>query len=274
MKTEICKNKEDIQLVGLDNMNTFVNYAHRGASAYAPENTMAAFKKAFQIGANGIELDLQKTKDGKIVIFHDNKIDKKSNGTGKISDYTYKELLEFDFGSWFSNEFENEKIVLFEDFMKEVSDKNLILAIELKEEGIEKETLEIINEYYDKDNIFITSFIYNALSNVRKLDKNIKIGWLIKEEINQKNILEFIKISGNQICPPANLVSDDGIKLARKNNLSVRLWGVSNEEIMNKVFNLDIDGMTVNFPDKLKQLMTENNLQYELNNLRKNNKRF
>lgn len=239
-------------------MNTFVNYAHRGASAYAPENTMAAFKKAFQIGTNGIELDLQKTKDGKIVIFHDNKIDNKSNKTGKISDYTYKELSKFDFGSWFSKEFENEKIVLFDDFMKEVSNKNLILAIELKEEGIEKEALEIINEYYNKDNIFITSFIYNALSNIRKLDKNIKIGWLIKEDINQKNILELTKISGNQICPPADLVSEEGIKLARENELSVRLWGVSNEEIMRKVYNLDIDGMTVNFPDKLNELIERN----------------
>lgn len=239
-------------------MNTFVNYAHRGASAYAPENTMAAFKKAFQIGTNGIELDLQKTKDGKIVIFHDNKIDNKSNKTGKISDYTYKELSKFDFGSWFSKEFENEKIVLFDDFMKEVSNKNLILAIELKEEGIEKEALEIINEYYNKDNIFITSFIYNALSNVRKLDKNIKIGWLIKEDINQKNILELTKISGNQICPPADLVSEEGIKLARENELGVRLWGVSNEEIMRKVYNLDIDGMTVNFPDKLNELIERN----------------
>lgn len=239
-------------------MNIFVNYAHRGASAYAPENTMVAFKKAFQIGANGIELDLQRTKDGKIVIFHDNKIDKKSNGTGKISDYTYKELLEFDFGSWFSKEFENERIVWFDDFMKEVSNKNLILAIELKEEGIEKETLEIINEYYNKDNIFITSFIYNALLNVRKLDKNIKIGWLIKEDINPKNILELTKISGNQVCPPANLVSEEGIKLARENELSVRLWGISNEEIMQAAYNLDIDGMTVNFPDKLNKLIERN----------------
>ena len=239
-------------------MNTFVNYAHRGASAYAPENTMAAFKKAFQIGTNGIEVELQKNKDEKIVIFHDAKIDEKSNGTGKISDYTYKELLEFDFGSWFSEEFENEKIVLFEDFMKEVSSKDLILAIELKEEGIEKETLEIIKKYYNKANVFITSFIYNALLNVRKLDKTIKIGWLIKEDINQKNILEFMKISGNQICPPADLVSENGIKLARKNNLGVRLWGVSNENIMLKVYNLDIDGMTVNFPDKLNELIMNN----------------
>jgi len=237
----------------------FVNYAHRGASAYAPENTMSSFKKAFQLGSNGIELDLQKTKDGKIVIFHDKEIDKKSNGTGKISDYTYNELLEFDFGSWFGKEFKNEKIVLFEDFMKSVSDKNLILAIELKEEGIEKDTLEIIDKYYNKANIFITSFLYNALSNVRKFDNNIKIGWLIGEDINKKNVSELIKISGNQICPPANLVSKEGIKLARENGLSVRLWGVSNEEIMERVYKFDIDGMTVNFPDKLKRLMESNN---------------
>ncbi len=237
----------------------FVNYAHRGASSYAPENTMSSFKKAFQLGSNGIELDLQKTKDGKLVIFHDKEIDKKSNGTGKISDYTYNELLEFDFGSWFGKEFKNEKIVLFEDFMKSVSDKNLILAIELKEEGIEKDTLEIIDKYYNKANIFITSFLYNALSNVRKFDNNIKIGWLIGEDINKKNVSELIKISGNQICPPANLVSIEGIKLARENGLSVRLWGVSNEEIMERVYKFDIDGMTVNFPDKLKRLMEVNN---------------
>lgn len=237
----------------------FVNYAHRGASAYAPENTMSSFKKAFQLGSNGIELDLQKTKDGKIVIFHDKEIDKKSNGTGKISDYTYNELLELDFGSWFGKEFKNEKIVLFEDFMKSVSDKNLILAIELKEEGIEKDTLEIIDKYYNKANIFITSFLYNALSNVRKFDNNIKIGWLIEDDINKRNVSELVKISGNQICPPANLVSKEGIKLARENGLSVRLWGVSNEEIMERVYKFDIDGMTVNFPDKLKRLMESNN---------------
>ena len=237
----------------------FVNYAHRGASAYAPENTMSSFKKAFQLGSNGIELDLQKTKDGKLVIFHDKEIDKKSNGTGKISDYTYNELLELDFGSWFGKEFKNEKIVLFEDFMKSVSDKNLILAIELKEEGIEKDTLEIIDKYYNKANIFITSFLYNALSNVRKFDNNIKIGWLIEDDINKRNVSELVKISGNQICPPANLVSKEGIKLARENGLSVRLWGVSNEEIMERVYKFDIDGMTVNFPDKLKRLMESNN---------------
>lgn len=234
--------------------NKFINYAHRGASQYFPENTMLSFKKGIELGANGIELDLQKTKDDKIVIFHDDVIDNKSNGKGKISDYTYEELLELDFGSWFDEKYKNEKIVLFEDFAKEFFKKHLTFAIELKVNGIEKETLQIINKYKTHNNIYITSFIYDALENIRKLDSNIKISWLIEEKINQKNIEKLLKINGTQICPPANLVCENDINLAINNGLGVRLWGVKDEKIMNKVYKLNTEGMTVNFPDKLNKL--------------------
>lgn len=236
----------------------FVNYAHRGASQYAPENTISAFDMALQLKANGIELDLQKTKDGKIVIFHDNQIDNKSNKTGKIGDYTYQELLNFDFGSWFDLKYKGEKIVLFEDFAKKYLSKELTFAIELKQEGIEKETLSIIKKYATHDNIYITSFSYKALENMRKLDSNIKLSWLIEEKINKNNIDKLLKINGTQICPRADNVTKDDIELANKNGLRVRLWGVSNEQIMENVYKFDIDGKTVNFPDKLQHLMEEN----------------
>lgn len=238
-------------------MSDFVNYAHRGASAYAPENTMAAFRKALQIGANGIELDLQKTKDNKIVIFHDDYIDNKSNGKGRIEDYTYEELYKFDFGSWFDNEFKGEHIVLFEDFAKEFLNKDLTFAIELKVTGIEKETLEIINKYKEYDNFYITSFLYETLENMRNIDDKIKLSWLITEEINKENIDKLVQLDGSQICPKACFVTEEGISLAKQNNLGVRLWGIINEEIMKKVYKLDIEGMTVNFPDKLKELLKE-----------------
>ena len=236
-------------------MKKFINYAHRGASAYAPENTMISFKKGIELGANGIELDLQKTKDNKIVIFHDEFIDKKSNAKGKIEDYTYSELYKLDFGSWFDEKYKGEHIVLFEDFAKEYFNKGLTFAIELKVEGIEKEVLEIINKYRKNDDIYITSFVYKALENVRKIDDKIKISWLIKEDINKENIDSLLKINGNQICPNASYVTEKGIKLAREKNLSVRLWGIKNEQIMQDVYNLDTDGMTVNFPDKLKEML-------------------
>ena len=235
----------------------FVNYAHRGASAYAPENTMISFRKALQLGANGIELDLQRTKDGKIVIFHDKNIDKKSNGKGKISDYTYKELLDFDFGSWFDIKYKDERIVLFENFAKEFLSKNLTFAIELKQEGIEKDVLDIIKKYATHDDIYITSSNFNALNNVRAIDSNIKLSWLIEDRINIDNISKLLEINGIQICPNAEDVTIEDIKLANKSGVRVRLWGVSNEDIMRKAFNFNIDGMTVNFPDKLKELMEE-----------------
>lgn len=239
--------------------NNFIVYAHRGASAYAPENTKAAFEKAIELNANGIELDLQKTKDGKIVIFHDDTIDSKSNGRGKISDYTYQELLELDLGSWFNSKYKNEKILLFEDFAREFLNKDLTFAIELKDLDIEKETLEIINKYKVHDNIYITSFLYEALENMRKIDKDIKLSWLVTE-INEENINKLLKINGIQICPEAELVSKHDIEIANNNGLGVRLWGIHNEEIMQKVYKLNIEGMTVNFPDKLNELIKKANI--------------
>lgn len=235
----------------------FINYAHRGASQYAPENTMSAFRKAIELKATGIELDLQKTKDGKIVIFHDEKIDKLSNGTGRISDYTYEELLKFDFGIWFDKKYKGEKIVLFESFAKEFLPKDLTFAIELKVENIERETIEIINKYSKHNNIYISSFNYKILDNMRKIDSNVKLSWLIKERINEDNIEKLLRIRGNQICPKADCISIEDIKLANDNGLGVRLWGVSNEDIMKKVYTLNTEGMTVNFPDKLNNLLLQ-----------------
>lgn len=235
--------------------NKFINYAHRGASSYAPENTKSAFRKAIELGANGIELDLQKTKDNKIVIFHDDFIDNKSNGKGKIEDYTYQELYNLDFGSWFDEKFKGEQIVLFEDFAKEFLYKDLTFAIELKVIGIEKETLEIIKKYSKHNNIYITSFMFSALENMRKIDDNIKLSWLIEEKISNDNINKLLKINGSQICPKAKLITGEDLLLAKKNKIGVRLWGIYNKDIMKRVYKLDTEGMTVNFPDKLNKLL-------------------
>lgn len=235
----------------------YINYAHRGASHYYPENTWIAFHKGIEMGANGIELDLQKTKDNKIVIFHDNTIDAKSNGKGKICDYTYDELLKLDFGSWFDAKFEGVSIMLFEDFAKEFLGKNLTFAIELKEAGIEKEVLDIIKTYQTNSKIYVSSFQYQALENMRKLDADIKLSWLIQEKISQENIDKLKKIDGTQICPSADRVCAEDIELAMNNGLEVRLWGVVNTELMRKVYRLNIAGMTVNFPDKLQELLDQ-----------------
>lgn len=237
----------------------FVNYAHRGASQYRPENTMISFRYGIDLGANGIELDLQKTKDGKVVIFHDEIIDKKSNGKGKILDYTYEELLQMDFGAWKGEEFKGTKICLFEDFAKEFLAKDLTFAIEIKAENLEKEALEIIYRYKKHDNIYISSFSFSILENVRKLDKEIKISWLITGSIDQEKIDKLLAVNGAQICPEAEQATEEGVRLAESNGLGVRLWGVYNEDIMKESFPLAHEGMTVNFPDKLVEYLKTQN---------------
>ena len=93
---------------------------------------------------------------------------------------------------------------------------------------------------------------------MRKLDSNIKLSWLIEEKINKNNIDKLLKIKETQICPRADNVTKDDIELANKNGLRVRLWDVSNEQIMKNIYKFDIDEMTVNFPNKLQHLMEEN----------------
>ena len=148
--------------------------------------------------------------------------------------------------------------MLFEDFASDFLNKDLTFAIELKVLGLEKETLDIINKYKVHNKIYITSFLYDALENVRRIDSNIKLSWLIEDRISKENIEKLLKINGTQICPKASLVSKDDIEVANNSGLGVRLWGISNEEIMKKVYNLNIEGMTVNFPDKLKELIERN----------------
>ena len=241
-------------------MKKFINYTHRGASSYAPENTMSAFELAIKQGANGIELDLRKTKDKKIVIFHDEKIDNKSNSKGKLKNYTYEELCDIDFGSWFDKKYKGEPIVLFEDFAKKFLKKKITFAIELKETGYEEKVLEIIKKYSNTENIYISSFKFKTLKNIRKLDKNIKISWLIKEKITKRNIRKLLKINGNEICPKAIHTTHEDINIATTYGIQVRLWGIKDEEIMKEAYELNAVGMTVNFPDKLKKYMENKNI--------------
>jgi glycerophosphoryl diester phosphodiesterase len=234
-----------------------INYAHRGASSYAPENTFSSFDLGIKMMANGIETDLQITKDKKIVIFHDDVLDNRSNCKGKIKDYTYDELLKYDFGSWFGDEYKNTRIVLFEDFAKKYFSKDLTFAIELKESGFEKEVLDIINKYKTHNNYYISSFKYDALENIYKIDKNVKTSWLIMNSITDEVIKKAEKINLSQICPNASIVDEKQVALANLNNFGVRIWGVTDTSLMEKVYRYNIEGMTVNFPDKLYSLINK-----------------
>ena len=231
----------------------FINLAHRGASAYAPENTLASFYKGVELGANGIETDLQKTKDGVIFLFHDDKLDNKTDAKGYPSEYTWAELKQLDAGSWFSPKYKGERLLSFEEFLHYFGGKELIFAIELKVPFIEKEVKEILEliDYYEiREKVTITSFIFENLMVTRKTDKDIKIGYLLKK-IDVDNIKQLKSINAQQICPSAELLTPQGVLLAKEHGLQVRAWGVKNIELMKHALDCGVDGMTLDFPDKL-----------------------
>lgn len=229
----------------------FMNLAHRGASAYAPENTMSAFCKSIEFEADGIETDVRISKDGHLILFHDKTIDNKTNGTGTVSQYTLKELMALDTGSWFSEKYKGERLVTLEEFLHFFGRHDIIFAIELKEIGIEKQVLDLIYKYDIKEKTTITSFSYENIREVRKIDSDIDIGQLIKK-IDVETIDKLKAIGAKQICPKAILLEKKDVILAKQHNFSVRAWGVKDEALMKKMLDFGVDGMTVNFPDKLK----------------------
>ena len=232
----------------------FMVLAHRGASAYAPENTFASFYKAVEIGANGIETDLQITRDGVIFLFHDDKLDKKSDRKGTALDYEWKDLKEADVGSWFSPKYRGERLVTFEEFLFYFGRRDLFLAIELKAPFNEKqvhEVIRLIDAYKVRSKTALTSLIFDNLKATRNVDRSIRIGHLLTVKIDEGVINQLEAIGGEQICPKLGLTTAEQVKLARQHGLGVRPWGISSVELMQKALDLGVDGMTIDFPDKL-----------------------
>jgi len=143
--------------------------------------------------------------------------------------------------------------------MYHFSGKDIILAIELKAVFTAdefKQALAIINKYDAWEKVTITSFIYQNLLNTREVDKKIKMGYLMgKTDMNVINQLK--SIGAQQICPDAQKTTAEDVRLAKKNGLEVRAWNIANTDVMEKAIAMGVDGMTVNFPDKLAEALAK-----------------
>lgn len=145
-------------------MKNIINFAHRGASAVCPENTMAAFRKGLELGATGIETDVQMTKDGGLVLIHDETLNRTTSGSGYVKDKTLAEILEVDAGSWFSPEFKGEKLPLLEDLLDLLQGRDTVLNIEFKNgtffyPGMEEKVIAAVREFKMSDRV-----IFQALT--------------------------------------------------------------------------------------------------------------
>ena len=226
----------------------FVVYAHRGASEYCPENTLLSFYTGVYMGANGIETDVQLTKDGVPVLFHDGTVDRMMHKEGSVSDYTYEELRTFPMEKCGRVDY----IIGLEEFLSCFSPMDLTLAIELKGEGTEEKTAALIRKYHAEPMCVITSVQFSYLEKMHQIAPDLRLGYLSKKGAVTEELLEkMLKMGFYEICPHAEDVTPENVKRWHAMGLGVRAWGISNETWMRQVYDNGADGMTVNFPDKL-----------------------
>ncbi|MEY8000758.1 glycerophosphodiester phosphodiesterase [Clostridium sp. Mt-5] len=230
-----------------------LNIAHRGFSGLYPENTMLSFKKAAEAGADGIETDLHVTKDGVIVICHDETIDRTTNGSGFIRNHTYEEIRKFNAG-------EGEKIPSLDELLSYVKDKDLLLNLELKNDiihynNLEKNTIDKIYQYKLEKNVIISSFNHKSMQKVKQYDNSIKTGLLYGTAIYKPE--EYAKKMGaDALHPLFSLVMDAKIvQDIKKSGILINTYTVNRKNDMKKLIDLGVDGIITNYPNILKKLI-------------------
>ncbi|WP_421383976.1 glycerophosphodiester phosphodiesterase [Bacillus salacetis] len=235
--------------------NTMI-VAHRGASALAPENTISAFDMAVSLGADYIEVDVQMTKDGKIVAMHDVTVDRTTNGTGRIKNLTYENLAVLDAGSWFSPKFKGEKVPSLETILDRYEGRIGIL-IELKHPSIypdiEEELAAILNERLTSNespaNIIVQSFDKQSIQEFHQLMPIIPTGIIIgTSEFSSEEDLFAVDGFASFINPKATLVDANFMQQAKDRNLNVFTWTVSDSKTAQNLRNLNVNGIITNYP--------------------------
>ncbi|UJL44779.1 glycerophosphodiester phosphodiesterase [Virgibacillus sp. NKC19-16] len=231
-------------------------FAHRGASRRAPENTMSAFKLAYCLGAEGIETDVQLTKDDIPVLIHDEQVKRTTNSTGYVRDFTFNQLKQFDAGSWFSKEIGHATIVSLDEFLQWIHDKPLCLNIELKNNKIDYKNLEaivyeMIDSYQLLNRTILSTFNPNSLKRLREF-KDIEIALLTLKK--NKNLVSYAReLGANAIHIRYRLLDPFLVEKSHKENMPIRVFTVNKFAHVKKCLSLGCNGIFTDVPDKALQ---------------------
>ena len=229
----------------------FMVIAHRGASSYAPENTLAAFDLAIQMGVSHIELDVHFTRDGHVVVIHDDTVNRTTNGSGPVTSHALAALQGLDAGSWFGGKFAGQRIPTFEEVLERYQGRaHLHTEIKGHSAHLSQRTADLVRRRGMAGQVTITSFQRTRLEEARAHAPELPCGWLVTE-VSDATIAQARALGLNQLCPRANAVTPELVHRLHAKGFVVRAWGVATEDQMRQVVQAGADGMTVNFPDKL-----------------------
>ncbi|WP_456272015.1 glycerophosphodiester phosphodiesterase [Bacillus sp. AK031] len=236
--------------------NTLI-VAHRGASSLAPENTLSAFDKAVSLKADYIELDVQMTKDGEIIVMHDVTVDRTTNGSGRVKNLTYEQIADLDAGSWFSPKFQGERVPALQTVLDRYEGKIGIL-IELKkpsiypeiEEELAKLLAERITPGGPAPKIIVQSFNKQSIIEFHELNPSIPTGIIVGTSTDYASEEDLFAVDGfaSFINPNASLVTESFMKQAKEKNLNVFSWTVADSKTANHLKRLNVNGIVTDYP--------------------------
>lgn len=251
----------------INNRNPIV-VAHRGASGYAPENTMAAIKKAITMGVDMIEIDVQLSKDNEVVLMHDLTVDRTTNGKGKVRDLYLEEIKKLDAGKWFSSEFSGEKVPTLEEVIQAINGQCKLLIevkrVKSKKLEIENKIVQLINKYNAYNWCIVQSFETQVIKNIQALDKSIECHKLvtmnisvlplhIDSRIKTGTIYKYKNVQS--INPYFKMLNKRKVKKIHSYGQKVITWTVNEPEDMKRMIEMGVDGIITNYPDRLIQLL-------------------
>jgi glycerophosphoryl diester phosphodiesterase len=229
----------------------FMVIAHRGASSYAPENTLAAFDLALQMGVRHIELDVHSSSDGHIVVIHDDTVDRTTNGSGPVTSHTLAGLRALDAGSWFGATFVGQRLPTFAEVLERYKGRvHIHTEIKGHSASLSQRTVDVIRQHGMEEQVTMTSFQKVRLEEIRAYAPALPTGWLVGE-VSDAIIAQARAIGLTQLCPRANTLTPELVRRLHAEGFVVRAWGVTTEALMQQVVQAGADGMTVNFPDTL-----------------------
>lgn len=227
--------------------------AHRGSSGTHPENTISAFLAAAEEGADMCELDVQATRDGAVVVIHDETVDRTTDGVGAIADLTLEEIRRLDAGLKFGAPFRGQRIPTLNQVMKAVSGK-LGLNIEIKARGAEWRVCELMRSHEALTTSMVSSFEWKALEKVRSHDPDIRVG-LLAEKDRDLLIDAASAMGAYAVNPRFDMIDAAYCDRAHGRGLKVLVWTVDVPEAMRILIAAGVDGIMTNYPARLRDVM-------------------
>ena len=234
---------------------------HRGASSEAPENTLAAFARGLETGADGFEFDVHMSKDGELVVIHDETVARTTGGSGWVKDMTLDELKALDAGFWFDPRFRGERIPTLKQVLELIAEKSKLINIELKS-GIviyphmERRIIEVIDEFDILDKTVISSFNHYSLRTAKEVEPEAKTGILYMEGLVEPWIYA-LHVPADGLHPASYLVTPEIVRSAHDAGLFVNVWTVDKADEMKKMVASGVDAVITNCPGEMISLLKE-----------------